>query len=136
MTETNSSRSIANSDLDSWRGFGEIWTRETYDLCLRRSVRVTVKEGIIEVVSPKKTIRFSTDEIVEVRMFRWPVPSMTLVFKQGSGHALVTLFCFSARRQNQFAEASGRTMIDRRLWRTGLEAARDQNSYALEGSSS
>lgn len=84
---------------------------------------------------PKAQIRFSPDDIVESRIFRFPVPSMTLVFAKDRKHALVTLFRFPRRLQDEFSKAAGIVIEDRRTWRTGLEARRDQKKYRLEGSS-
>lgn len=117
----------------NWRGSGEIWTSETYNLQLRRKVKVVIDGLDIIVQSPKKQIRFPSSAIVEARSFRFPVPSMTLVFSHGDGHALVTLFCFPQRARRQFSKKTGIVVTDQRTWRTGLEARRDQEKYALQG---
>lgn len=116
-----------------WRGPGEIWTSETYNLQLRRKLTVAIDGLDIEIRSPKKQIRFPSSAIVEARCFRFPVPSMTLVFSHGEGHALITLFCFPRRARRQFTKQTGIVVTDQRTWRTGLEARRDQEKYALQG---
>ena len=120
--------------LEAWRGFGEIWTRDTYHLCLRRSVTITADADQIRVLAPKARIQFSPGDVVEARAFRFPVPSLTVVFSHGEQHALVSLFCFPQRLQEQLSKDTGVIIADRRTWRTGLEAGRDQREYSLKGS--
>ena len=119
--------------LASWCGSGEIWTPETYHLSVRKAATVSVVDGQIEVRLPKTQIRFTAADIVEARSFRLPVRSLTLVFSLDSGHALVTLFRVPASVQDELAERAGFTIDDRRTWRTGLEARRDQRKYSLQG---
>lgn len=124
-----------DSVLLDWRGFGEIWTAQSYHLHLRRSFTLAIDKLAIEAQSPKKKIRIPISEIVEVRSFRFPIPSLTLVFKDGDSHGLVSLFCFSQQRCLKLTELSGIAITDRRTWRTGLEAGRDQKQYGLQGGS-
>ncbi|MEM7386713.1 MAG: hypothetical protein AAF514_17385 [Verrucomicrobiota bacterium] len=128
--------STRSAGLGSWSGYGEIWTKDSYHLCLRRSVRLSIENEGIEVCVAQRQVRFSTRDIVAARIFRFPVPSMTLIFWQGDGHGLISLFCFPRRIQNEFLEEAGFEITDRRLWRTGLEARRDQENYFLQGHSS
>ena len=120
------------SPLETWRGSGEIWTSETYHLSLFGRTKLTITDGMIGVHLPKKQIHFAAGAIVDARTFRLPVPSMTLIFSHEGKHALVTLFRFPRRLQEQFLEETGLTITDRRSWRTGLEAGRDQKKYSLQ----
>ena len=120
------------SVLDTWRGSGEIWTADSYHLAIRRSARVAFEDGKIAVRLPKKEISFSPDGVVEARTFRFPVPSMTMVFSYEKKHALVTLFRFPSNLQEQLLEETGLKDVDRRTWRTGLEAGRDKRKYSLQ----
>lgn len=126
------SEPIISSTVETWCGSAEIWTADTYHLAIRRSARLAVEVGTIIVRLPKKEIRFSPDDIVEARTFRFPVPSMTLVFSVGEQHALVSLFRFPSRLQEQFLEQTELQNVDRRTWRTGLEAGRDKRKYSLQ----
>jgi len=122
------------TSLQAWRGFGEIWTQDTYHLCLRRSVHLAMEGDEIRILLPRNQIRFSPANLVEARTFRFPVPSMTVVFSHEQHHALVSLFFFPKRLQEQFFKDTGFGRSDRRTWRTGLEARRDQRVYGLQGS--
>ena len=94
-----------------------------------------MEDDQIRILLPQNQICFSPADTLEARTFRFPVPSMTLVFLHEHHHALVSLFCFPRRLQEQFFNDTGVDGSDRRTWRTGLEARRDQRAYALQGSS-
>jgi len=126
--------SETDSDGLDWRGFGEIWTAETYHLHLRPSFTLAIDPLGIEARCKKKQIRFSAGAIVEARSFKFPVPSMTLVFHHEGSHALVSLFCISKKSRDQFTDLTGVEITDQRTWRTGFEAGRDQRQYCLQGS--
>ena len=132
MTALETPSDTIPSSLETWRGSGEIWTSDTYHLSLFGRTKLTITDGMIGVHLPKKQIHFATGAIVDARTFRLPVPSMTLIFSHGDKHALVSLFRFSRRLQEQFIQETGLTITDHRSWRIGLEAGRDQKRFSLQ----
>ena len=125
--------SKTSSPLESiWQGRAEIWTREGWFLELRNQVAtLQASRESIAVSLSKKEVQFALSNVVEARLFRLPLPSLTLIFSIGEDYGLVTLFNFRRQAQQDLLKASGLTITGKRTWRTGLEAGRDKKKYRL-----
>ena len=116
-----------------WQGRAEIWTTEGWFLELRhKGATVQAERESIVVSLRKKQVQFALSDVVEARLFRLPLPSLTLIFSIGEDYGLVTFFNFRAQAQQDLLKASDLTITEKKTWRTGLEAGRDKKKYRLQ----
>jgi hypothetical protein len=74
----------------SWRGSAAIHAATFYTNGTWPFGVMEIVSGRIEVKAMRRKISFSPGNVVELRMFRLPFPTMEAVFRDGKGHALVT----------------------------------------------
>jgi len=101
-----------NALPQTWRCAGEIWTSDTYHLNIFKFSTLNIENRMVEVTLPKKSIRFSLDDMIEARtfsLFRLPRPAI-----------------------DHFLSESDLSITQQRTWRTGLEAGRDKKRYGLQ----
>ena len=121
------------NDLSTtWRCAGEIWTSDTYHLNIFKSSTLNIENRMIEVTLPKRSIRFSLDDMIEARTFRLPTRSLTVIFTLDAQTALVSLFRLPRPAIDHFLSESDLSIAQQRTWRTGLEAGRDKKRYGLQ----
>ena len=115
-----------------WQGRAEIWTAEGWFLEVgKKAATLQADREVIAVSLRKKEIKFALSDVVEARLFRLPLPSLTLIFSMEEDYGLVTLFNFRAQAQQDLLKATDLTITTKRTWRTGLEAGRDKKRYRL-----
>ncbi len=118
--------------LDSlWRGPAEIWTQAGWRVGFRGEVRYAQTGGELTVELPKMQVAFTVADVVFARRYLLPVPSLTVIFKQGAKYGLVSFFLCGKGSCARLAEACGLEIDEVKMWRTGLEAGRDQRAYGL-----
>ena len=123
---------LSSPPVTIWQGRAEIWTSEGWFLEVgKKAATLRADRESIAVSLRKKEIQFALSDVVEARLFRLPLPSLTLIFFLGEDYGLVTLFNFREQAQQKLLKASDLTITERRTWRTGLEAGRDKKKYQL-----
>ena len=121
-----------NALPQTWRCAGEIWTSDTYHLNIFKFSTLNIENRMVEVTLPKKSIRFSLDDMIEARTFRLPARSLTMIFTLDEQTALVSLFRLPRPAIDHFLSESDLSITQQRTWRTGLEAGRDKKRYGLQ----
>lgn len=113
----------------TWSGIGEIWTADAWSI---GRCRLVISDGQLVVSTKKKSITFSPSEVVEVRMFRRPLPSVTIIFREGEAHALISFCVLRGRLLESTLQHFGIPITEVRTWRTGFEAKGDEKKYQLQ----
>ena len=118
-----------------WRGSAEIWTADTYNIGLWRA-SLNIQSAAIQIKTPKKQVSIAVEDIVEVRRYLLPLPSLTLISRDNDRFMLVSFSpTFGGKRLADSIEQSGFKITEVSTWRTGLRASHDCREYDLQTSS-
>lgn len=124
------------TDLDpmlpaSWRGSttihtGTYYTNGTWPVGLLR-----IEPGGIEVRAFHRRVFFTPEDVVELRMFRLPFPTMEVVFRNGNGHALVSITVLRYGRLKTLLAGAGFNVSAEMTVYTGWDMAERSLKYGL-----
>lgn len=92
-------------------------------------LRTEGKSVVIEALA--RSLFFTPSDVVEVRRYRWPFPTITLVTRTNEGHALASFSVLSPSRLDQIQSALGMKITSSQLWHTGVGLKDDRHRYGL-----
>ena len=115
----------------SWRGSASIHTSTYYTNGTWPFGILRIEPGRIEVKSLHRKIGFSPRDVVELRMFRLPFPSMEVVFRNGKGYALVTFSALRYKRMKALLVGAGFKVSSEIAVYTGWDMAERSTKYGL-----
>lgn len=122
-------------DISEWQGFAEIWREETYHVGMWPGAFLRIDANAIEVQVPKDKVEITPEKVLEIRMFRLPLPSLTIISLIDGKNTLISFSAFRHRLIEAALKRNGFPAINYHTWRTGFEAGRDQKTYQLQKNS-
>lgn len=115
----------------TWRGSASIHAATYYTNGTWPFGVLKIEVGRIEVKCLHRRISFTPENVVELRMFRLPFPSMEAVFRDGKKHALVTFSVLRYGRLKTLLVAAGFKISSEKAVYTGLDMAERSRQYGL-----
>lgn len=115
----------------SWRGSTSIHTSTFYTNGTWPFGFLRIEPGRVEVKSLHRMIFFSPRDVVELRMFRLPFPTMEVVFRNGKGYALATFSALRYRRLKVLLVEAGFNVTCELVVYTGWDMAERSEKYGL-----
>lgn len=119
------------SDPIAWRGSTAIHTATFYTNGTWPLGMLKIESGRIEVKSLHRRIAFTPKEVIELRMFRLPFPTMEVVFRDGNGHALATFSALRYGKLKTLITAAGFEVSSEKAIYTGWDMAERSRKYGL-----
>lgn len=114
-----------------WRGSTTIHTATFYTNGTWPLGVLKIEPGRIEVKSLHRRISFTPEKVIELRMFRFPFPTMEVVFCDGNGHALATFSALRYRKLKALIEDAGFKVSSEKAVYTGWDMAERSSKYGL-----
>lgn len=93
--------------------------------------KLRLSSGKIEVQAFWTKIAVTADQVVEIRFYQWPLPTVKAVMCDGSGHALVSFSAFRGKRMRRIIEDYGFQITQHRRWNLGDDETKDMKTYGL-----
>lgn len=113
------------------RGSAVIWTATSLTSGHWPSGRLRTEDQSVVIEALGRSLCFVPSEVIEVRRFRWPFPTLTLVTRTDDGHALAHFSVLSANRLDQIQSALGLKTTFSRRWHLGTGLEDDRQRYGL-----
>jgi len=92
-------------------------------------LRTEGQSVVIEALG--RSLCFIPSEVIEVRRFRWPFPTITVVTRAGDGNAFASFSVLSASHLDQIQSGLGLKTTSSRLWHLGVGLKVDRQRYGL-----
>lgn len=87
--------------------------------------------GKIEVQAFWTRAVFTPGQVVEMRFYRWPIPTFKTVIFTGDGHSMVSFCAFRGERMRRIIEDSGFRITKHCRWNLGVDENKDMKTYGL-----
>lgn len=114
-----------------WRGSALIWTPKRWVSGEWPLGKLRWGPGRIEIQALGTKLAFQPDQVVEMRFYQWPVPTLKVVIKDGDSHALVTFSAFRGNRIRAIVNACGFQITKNCRWNIGGDESKDMKTYGL-----
>lgn len=114
-----------------WRGSVLIWTPNRQVTNAWPLGKLRWGPGRIEIQALGAKLAFQPDQVVEMRFYQWPVPTLKVVIKDGDAHALVTFSAFRGNRIQAIVTACGFQITKNCRWNLGIDTRKDMKTYGL-----
>ena len=85
----------------------------------------------MEIQALGTKMSFRPDQVVEMRFYHWPVPTLKVVVRKGNGHALVSFSAFRGNRIRETVAECGFQITKYCRWNLGRDALDDEKTYGL-----
>lgn len=77
------------------------------------------------------SLPFTPSDVVEVRRYRWPFPTIVVVTRTDDGHALAHFSVLSAKRLDRIQAALSLRTTSSQIWHLGTGLKDDRQRYGL-----
>ena len=102
-----------------WRGSAYIWTSKSLTNSLWPFGWLIAKDQCIHMKALWKTVSFIPEQVVEVRRYQWPFPTVTIVARVEEGNVVASFSVLSGRRLNTTLSALGLSPTSNHRWYLG-----------------
>lgn len=115
----------------NYRGSAVIWTSRSHTSSLWPAGRLRTEGNTVVIEALGISLPFTPSDVIEMRRYRWPFPTIVVVTRTDDGHALAHFSVLSANRLDQIQSALGLKTTFSRRWHLGTGLEDDRQRYGL-----
>lgn len=115
----------------SWRGSTRIWRPKRDDPGPWPFGKLRWGPGRMEIQALGTKMSFRPEQVVEMRFYQWPVPTLKVVVRKGNGYALVSFSAIRGHRIRDIVATCGFQITKYCRWNLGGDVLKDEKTYRL-----
>ena len=85
----------------------------------------------MEIQALGTKMSFRPEQVVEMRFYQWPVPTLKVVVRKGNGYALLSFSAFRGNRIRDIVDKCGFQITKYCRWNLGGDVLKDEKTYRL-----